>query len=83
MWWLAGAHDGRRRRFATFHAGVSCSFPLPAGTSIDTAVYFAQCLQWAIAQFGQPRVGTFLPRRGAPRLHLVRRWPAFDAWAAS
>jgi hypothetical protein len=60
MWWRAGAHDGRRRRFATTSRRHERSFPLPAGTSIDTAVYFAQCLQWAIAQFGQHRVGTFL-----------------------
>ena len=48
-------------------------FSLPAGTSIDTAVYFAQCLQWAIAQFGLDNILSADEHHdeGAPHLHIL------------
>ena len=48
-------------------------FSLPAGTSIDTAVYFAQCLQWAVAQFGLDNILSADEHHdeGAPHLHVL------------
>jgi hypothetical protein len=48
-------------------------FSLPAGTSIDTAVYFAQCLQWAIAQFGLDNILSADEHHdeAAPHLHIL------------
>lgn len=48
-------------------------FSLPAGTSIDTAVYFAQCLQWAITQFGLDNILSADEHHdeGAPHLHIL------------
>ena len=48
-------------------------FSLPAGTSIDTAVYFAQCLQWAVAQFGLDNILSADEHHdeGAPHLHIL------------
>ena len=48
-------------------------FSLPAGTSIDTAVYFAQCLQWAIAQFGLDNIVSACIHHdeAAPHLHIL------------
>ena len=48
-------------------------FSLPAGTSIDTAVYFGQCLQWAMAQFGLDNILSADEHHdeGAPHLHIL------------
>jgi len=46
---------------------------LPAGTSIDTAVYFAQCLQWAEAEFGVDNILSADEHHDerAPHLHIL------------
>ena len=48
-------------------------FSLPADTSIDTAVYFGQCLQWAIAQFGLDNILSADEHHdeAAPHLHIL------------
>lgn len=48
-------------------------FSLPAGTNIDAAVYFAQCLQWAIAQFGLDNILSADEHHdeSAPHLHIL------------
>ena len=56
-----------------FTQAYEALFSLPAGTSIDTAVYFAQCLQWAIAQFGLDNIVSACIHydEGAPHLHIL------------
>jgi hypothetical protein len=48
-------------------------FSLPAGTSIDTTVYFGECLQWAEAQFGVDNILSADEHHDerAPHLHIL------------
>ena len=48
-------------------------FSLPAGTAIDTAIYFGQCLQWATDQFGLDNILSADEHHdeAAPHLHIL------------
>ena len=56
-----------------FTQAYEALFSLPAGTTIDTAAYFAQCLHWAIAQFGLDNILSADEHHdeGAPHLHIL------------
>ena len=48
-------------------------FSLPVNAGVDAAVYFAQCLQWAVAQFGLDNILSADEHHdeSAPHLHIL------------
>ena len=68
---MAGA--GYKPRRHDFTQAYELLFSLPARTSIDTAVYFAHCLQWAVAQFGLDNILSADEHHdeAAPHLHVL------------
>ena len=48
-------------------------FSLPAGTTIDTTLYFAQCLKWAVSQFALDNILSADEHHdeAAPHLHIL------------
>lgn len=48
-------------------------FSLPAGTTIDTAIYFGQCLKWAVSQFALDNILSADEHHdeAAPHLHIL------------
>ncbi|MDB5743069.1 MAG: hypothetical protein JWR68_1384, partial [Polaromonas sp.] len=68
---MAGA--GYKSLRHDFTQAYEALFSLPAGTNIDTSVYFGRCLQWATAQFGLDNILSADAHydEAAPHLHIL------------